>query len=119
MTSGSNGVSISMDRGVMTIWTSLRKSVGNSGRIWRSVRRAVRMPCVLGRPSRRKKLPGILPREYRRSSTSMVRGKKSMPSRGLDIVAATSRAQSPCLTSTAPFACRASCPVSIIRVPDS
>ena len=44
MTSGSNGVSISMDSGVMTIWTSLRKSTGNSGRIWRSVRRAVRMP---------------------------------------------------------------------------
>src|SRR5439155_1290650 len=43
------------------IWTSFRKPFGKSGRIGRSVRRAVRMPSSEGRPSRRGNEPGILP----------------------------------------------------------
>ena len=57
------------------------EAVGNDGRSGRSVRRQVRIACSLGRPSRRKNEPGILPAAYIRSSTSTVSGKKSMPSR--------------------------------------
>ena len=78
----SGSFSWSAESVVTMIWTSLRMPFGKSGRSGRSVRRAVRMPAVLGRPSRRKKPPGILPAAYSRSSKSMVRGKKSMPSRG-------------------------------------
>ena len=39
------------------------------------------MAWSVGRPSRRKNEPGILPAAYIRSSTSTVSGKKSMPSR--------------------------------------
>ena len=63
MTIVSKGISMSRESGVATTCTSLRKSLGNSGRSCLSVRRAMRMPCVLGRPSRLKKLPGILPLE--------------------------------------------------------
>jgi hypothetical protein len=56
------------------------------GRIGRSVRRAVRIAVSDGRPSRRKKLPGIFPAAYMRSSTSIVSGKKSIPSRGFAVV---------------------------------
>src|SRR5947209_7586939 len=42
--------------------------------------RAVRIAVSDGRPSRRKKDPGILPAACMRSSTSTVSGKKSMPS---------------------------------------
>ena len=66
----------------MTICTSLRMPFGKSGRSGRSVRRALRIASVLGRPSRRKKEPGILPTAYIFSSKSMVSGKKSMPGRG-------------------------------------
>ncbi len=69
----------------MMIWTSFRKPFGKSGRIGRSVSRQERIASVLGRPSLRKKLPGILPIAYRRSSKSTVSGKKSMPSRGLSL----------------------------------
>ena len=66
---------------VVTIWVSLRKPSGNDGRSGRSVSRQVRIASSLGRPSRRKNEPGILPAAYARSSTSTVNGKKSMPSR--------------------------------------
>ena len=104
-TSVSNGVSMSVESGVMTIWTSLRKPFGNRGRIGRSVIRAINTESVLGLPSRRKKLPGILPRAYSRSSRSTVRGKKSMPSLGLAIVTATRMTFSPLVTRTEPLAC--------------
>jgi hypothetical protein len=45
----------------MTTCTSLKKPSGNSGRIGRSIRRLVSVSSSLGRPSRLKKLPGILP----------------------------------------------------------
>ena len=45
--------------------------------------RAVSVAVSDGRPSRRKKPPGIFPAAYIRSSTSTVSGKKSIPSRGL------------------------------------
>ncbi len=40
---------------------SLRKPAGNSGRIGRSIRREVSTSFSVGRPSRLKKPPGILP----------------------------------------------------------
>ena len=43
--------------------------------------RAVRIARSVGRPSRLKKPPGIFPAAYIRSSTSIVSGKKSAPSR--------------------------------------
>src|SRR5262249_1277035 len=63
--------------------TWVGKAGGNDGGSGRSVRRAVRIASSPGRPSRRKNEPGILPAAYARSSTSTVRGKKSIPSRGL------------------------------------
>ena len=45
---------------VMT-WTSALKPSANMGRIERSIRRMVRISLVVGRPSRLKKPPGILP----------------------------------------------------------
>jgi len=41
------------------------------------MRRQVRIASSLGRPSRRKNEPGMRPAAYIRSSTSIVRGKKS------------------------------------------
>ena len=67
----------------MTTWTSSRNPSLKVGRSGRSIRRQVRIAVSEGRPSRRKKLPGILPAAYMRSSTSIVSGKKSIPSRGL------------------------------------
>ena len=61
----------------MTTWTSLRRPLVKVGRSGRSMSRQVRIASVDGRPSRRKKLPGILPAAYIRSSTSTVSGKKS------------------------------------------
>ncbi len=57
-----------------------------------------------GRPSRRKNPPGILPAAYIRSSTSMVSGKKSMPSRGLAVVQVARIWVSPRVTTQAPLA---------------
>ena len=111
----SRGVSRSAEMGVVMICTSLRKSFGNSGLSGRSVRRMVRTVSVVGRPSRRGNPPGMRPRAYRRSSKSMVSGKKSIPSRGFAIVAVTSTIESPCRTTTAPFACCASFPVSMVN----
>ncbi|OPZ52466.1 MAG: hypothetical protein BWY91_02300 [bacterium ADurb.BinA028] len=68
---------------MMMIWTSLRRPLTKLGRSGRSMSRQVRMASVLGRPSRRKKLPGILPMAYIRSSTSTVSGKKSNWSLGV------------------------------------
>ena len=48
-----------------------------------------------GRPSRRKNAPGILPAAYIRSSTSIVSGKKSIPSRGLELTQVASTWVSP------------------------
>ena len=54
----------STDITVFVICTSLRKPSANIGRIGRSIRRAVRVACSLGRPSRLIKPPGILPAAY-------------------------------------------------------
>ena len=69
-------------RTVMTTWTSLRRPLTNEGRSGRSISRQVRIASSLGRPSRRKNEPGILPAAYILSSTSTVRGKKSNCSLG-------------------------------------
>ena len=45
-------------------WTSLRNPSANIGRIGRSIKRAVKVASVLGRPSRLMKPPGILPTAY-------------------------------------------------------
>ena len=75
------GLTWSAPMTVPTTWTSLRKPVGEA-RAQRAVDQAAGEDGrVGGRPSRRKNEPGILPAAYMRSSTSTVRGKKSMPSR--------------------------------------
>src|SRR5262245_31534500 len=108
---------MSAPRTVATMWTSLRKPSGKSGRNGRSVRRQVRMPWSLVLPSRRKNEPGIFPAAYMRSSRSTVSGKKSTPSRtDLAAVAVTSTTVSPMRTVTAPSAWPASLPVSSVRV---
>src|SRR5438093_11469411 len=66
-----------------------------------------------GRPSRRKNPPGIFPAAYMRSSTSTVSGKKSMPSRGLELVQVARICVSPIVTTAEPAACLASLPDSI------
>ena len=74
--------------------------------------RAERVALSVGRPSRRKNEPGIFPAAYMRSSTSMVSGKKSTPSRGWRLeVAVASTSVPPMLATTEPSACRASLPV--------
>ena len=80
--------SLSAESTVMITWTSFRNPFGNSGLIGLSVSLQERIASVLGRPSLRKKLPGILPIAYSRSSKSIVRGKKSIPSRGLSLTTA-------------------------------
>src|SRR5919204_325099 len=92
---------------------SLAQPFGQSGRIGRSIMRAVRIAFSVGRPSRLKKPPGILPAAYIRSSTSTVSGKKSAPSRASVLPWAVARTiVSPSRTTTAPSACFASLPVS-------
>src|ERR671914_2519387 len=74
------------------------------------------MACSLGRPSRRKNDPGIFPAAYMRSSTSTVRGKKSIPSRTpREAWAVTRTVVSPTETTTAPSAACASRPVEKVR----
>src|SRR6188508_240216 len=98
---------------VVTIWVSLRKPSGNDGRSGRSVRRQVRIASSVGRPSRRKNEPGILPAAYDRSSTSTVSGKKSMPGRTSEAaLAVVSTRVAPIVARTAPWLCGASLPVS-------
>src|SRR5205823_1205079 len=79
--------------------------------------RAERIAVSDGRPSRRKKDPGILPAAYMRSSTSTVSGKKSMPSRTPGAAfAVASTTVSPIWATTAPWDCWARRPVSSDRV---
>src|SRR4051794_11930113 len=84
---------------------------GNSGRMGRSIIRAVSVPFSPARPSRLKNEPGILPAAYMRSSTSTVRGRKST-SRRLPTVAVLRTIVSPWRRTTAPEACLAILPVS-------
>src|SRR5215204_321431 len=107
------GVTRSADRTVQMTCTSLRKPFGQSGRIGRSIIRAVSVARSVARPSRLKKPPGILPAAYARSSTSTVSGKKSAPSRASGRPTAVARTiVSPERTTTAPSACLANLPVS-------
>ena len=111
------GFSWSAPRTVVTTCVSLRKPSANDGRSGRSVRRHVRMASSVGRPSRRKNEPGILPAAYARSSTSTVRGKKSMPGRTSWAALAVVRTDvSPMVATTAPWLCGASLPVSKVSV---
>src|SRR5581483_3304361 len=106
-------VTRSAERTVQMTCTSFLKPFGHSGRIGRSIMRAVRIARSVGRPSRLKKPPGILPAAYIRSSTSTVSGKKSAPSRASVRPCAVARTiVSPSRTTTAPSACLASFPVS-------
>ena len=107
------GVMRSADSVVQMTCTSFVKPFGQSGRIGRSIMRAVRIAFSVGRPSRLKKPPGIFPAAYIRSSTSTVSGKKSAPSRASVRPCAVARTiVSPERTTTAPSACLASFPVS-------
>ena len=63
----SGSISLSTDMTVGMTCTSFMNPFGNSGRIGRSMSLQVRVSFSLGRPSRRKKLPGILPAAYVRS----------------------------------------------------
>src|SRR4051794_31671639 len=96
---------------MFTSCVSKCQPLGKSGRIGRSIMRAVRVPFSPARPSRLKKEPGILPAAYMRSSTSTVSGRKST-SRRLPMVAVLRTIVSPWRTTTAPEACRAILPVS-------
>ena len=91
----SSSFSWSVDRVVMTIWTSSLYPSGNSGRIGRSVRRAASVAASEARPSRLMKPPGILPAAYIRSSKSTVSGKKSRPGRGSERFAVPRTIESP------------------------
>src|SRR5918995_6923135 len=82
----------------------------------RSVSRAVRIAVSDGRPSRRKNPPGILPAAYMRSSTSIVSGKKSIPSRGGAVVQVARTCVSPYVTTHEPPACRGGWPDSNVKV---
>src|SRR3954467_12367107 len=109
--STSYGLTWSIDIGIATSWVSRRQPFGKSGRIGRSIMRAVSVPFSPARPSRLKNEPGILPAAYMRSSTSTVRGRKST-SRRLPMVAVLRTIVSPWRTTTAPEACLAILPVS-------
>ncbi len=103
----------SAERTVAMSCTSFLKPFGQSGLIGRSTMRAVRIARSVGRPSRLKKPPGILPAAYIRSSTSTVSGKKSAPSRASSRpCAVASTIVSPARQTTAPSACLARWPVS-------
>src|SRR5215212_3842665 len=109
----SYGVIRSAESVMQMTCTSFLKPFGHSGRIGRSIMRAVRIAFSVGRPSRLKKPPGIFPAAYIRSSTSTVSGKKSAPSRAsIRPCAVASTIVSPDRTTTAPSACLASFPVS-------
>src|SRR3954452_21038674 len=101
----------SIDMGIATSCVSRRQPFGKSGRMGRSIMRAVSVPFSPARPSRLKNEPGILPAAYMRSSTSTVSGRKST-SRRLPTVAVLRTIVSPWRTTTAPEACRAILPVS-------
>ena len=61
MATTSGSFSISCDSTVQTTWVSCLKPGTNSGRIGRSISREVRVSFSVGRASRLKKPPGILP----------------------------------------------------------
>src|SRR6187551_1756423 len=107
------GTTMSAERTVQITCTSFLKPFGQSGRIGRSIIRAVSVARSVARPSRLKKPPGILPAAYIRSSTSTVKGKKSASGRASCRPTAVARIiVSPLRTTTAPSACFASLPVS-------
>src|SRR3954469_8603456 len=101
----------SIEIGIATSCVSRRQPFGKSGRMGRSIMRAVSVPFSPARPSRLKNEPGILPAAYMRSSTSTVSGRKST-SRRLPMVAVLRTMVSPWRTTTAPEACLAILPVS-------
>src|ERR687890_1813087 len=106
----SYGLTWSTDIGIATICVSRRQPLGKSGRIGRSIIRAVSVPFSPARPSRLKNEPGIFPAAYMRSSTSTVSGRKSTSLR-LPMVAVLRTVVSPWRTTTAPEACLAILPV--------
>ena len=106
-------MTMSADSTVQITCTSFLKPFGQSGRIGRSIMRAVSVARSVARPSRLKKPPGIFPAAYIRSSTSTVSGKKSASGRASGRPTAVARIiVSPLRTTTAPSACFASLPVS-------
>ena len=113
------GVTRSAERTVQITCTSLRKPFGQSGRIGRSIMRAVSVARSVARPSRLKKPPGIFPAAYIALLDVDVSGKKSAPSRASGRPTAVARTiVSPERTTTAPSACLASLPVSkVISLP--
>ena len=78
----SGGMLVSTESAVATTHTSLNNPFGKSGRIGLSISLEVRIALSLALPSRRLKLPGILPTAYNFSSKSTLSGKKSIPGRG-------------------------------------
>src|SRR5690242_2601261 len=99
----------------MKTWTSFLNPSGKSGRIERSMIRALRISASEGRPSLLMKPPGILPAAYALSRYSTRSGKKlSGLSLSLTVTAARTIV-SPNCTSADPAACFAMRPVSITR----
>ena len=100
------GTTMSAESTVQMTCTSFLKPFGQSGRIGRSIMRAVSVARSVARPSRLKKPPGIFPAAYIRSSTSTVSGKKSASGRASVRPTAVARIiVSPLRTTTAPSAC--------------
>ena len=67
-----------------TTWTSSLKPSLNVGRSGRSIRRAGDDRGLARTTFAAEERAGILPAAYTRSSTSIVSGKKSIPSRGFE-----------------------------------
>ncbi len=115
MASTSVGFSRSVDSTVAITWLSKRQPFGNSGRLGRSIRRAVSISASVRRPSRLKYPPGILPAAEVFSRYSQVSGRKSIPGRiEVAATAVTSTIESPYRITTDPSACLAIRPVSMV-----
>ena len=101
------------------ICVSHLKVSANDGLKGLSINLQAKIAFSVALPSLLKKPPGILPAAYILSSTSTVKGKKSIPSRTVLLATVvTSTLVSPEVTTTAPEACNANFPVSnLISLP--
>ena len=105
--------SLSTLKTVAIIWVSHLNPSLKEGRSGLSIRRHANIAFSVCLPSLLKNPPGIFPAEYILSSTSTVKGKKSIPSLTLLLATVvTKTVVSPEVTTTEPGACRANLPVS-------
>ena len=112
----SESFSPSLERTSETTCMAFTMPCGKRGRIGLSIRRAVSISFSEGLPSLLKNPPGIFPAAYVFSLYSTVNGRKSMPSlTSLEQTHVTRTTVPPNCTVTAPSACLAILPVSIIN----